>query len=228
MKSGNLTVSDARLKNALKGFNQLTTSTTTEKQIKEATENVKLRTGVVNKYYMDLNKVEVTLNQNGGTVLCRVLRLLCNEFVTKYTPEGDYGWDEKLTAGYITPRSPIPCVVLPTMDSEKTTDYFLIGFYNNSDVPETVPAPPTGNIKISYISAVDEYLVQFGKNGFNVISNHLNQYEGVNSDYNKPIDDLATKETLTKDYYTKEEVDKLIEDLKEELSPDTDTEEETV
>ena len=79
-----------------------------------------------------------------------------------------------------------------------------------------------GNIKLSYVSATDEYLVQFGANGFNVITNHLNQYEGVESEYKKPIDDLATIETLEKDYYTKEEVDELINNLRNELQGDDD------
>lgn len=55
-----------------------------------------------------------------------------------------------------------------------------------------------GNVKLSYVSAVDEYLVQFGADGFNVITNQLNQYTGVNSEYKQPVDDLATNETLEK------------------------------
>lgn len=217
MNSDEVTVTDARVLQGLKRVNSLLGDSTTSKQIKKEVDNAKLKTGVVNKYYMDLNKVEVTLNNDGSTVLCRVLQAFCGEFVIKYAPEGDYEWDSKLTAGYVVPRIKMNCVVLPTDNNEKSTDYFLIGYYHESDVPDYVKAPSMGNIKLSYISACDEYLVQFGYNGFNVISNHVNQYEGEQMEYARPIDDLASKETLTKDYYTREEVDQLIKDLKIEL-----------
>ena len=87
MKSGNLTVSDARLKKAFKNLQQITNDGSTSKKIKEATEDAKLTTGTINKYYMDLNKAEVKLS-TGKTVTCRVLQLFCNELILKYTPEG--------------------------------------------------------------------------------------------------------------------------------------------
>ena len=74
---------------------------------------------------------------------------------------------------------------------------------------------------MSYVSAVDEYLVQFGADGFNVVTNQLNQYTGVNSEYKRPVDDLATNETLEKEYYTRAEVDELLENLKNELKGET-------
>lgn len=75
MKSGNLTVSDARLKKAFKNLQQITNDGSTSKKIKEATEDAKLTTGTINKYYMDLNKAEVKLS-TGKTVTCRVLQCL--------------------------------------------------------------------------------------------------------------------------------------------------------
>lgn len=220
MKSGNLTVSDARLKKAFKNLQQITNDGSTSKKIKEATEDAKLTTGTINKYYMDLNKAEVKLS-TGKTVTCRVLQLFCNELILKYTPEGDYGYDETNGAGYIIPRTKIECAVLPTRADTGHTDYFLIGYFNSNDVPDPVPAPSMGNVKLSYVSAVDEYLVQFGADGFNVITNQLNQYTGVNSEYKQPVDDLATNETLEKEYYTRAEVDELLENLKNELKGET-------
>ncbi|WP_299523239.1 hypothetical protein [uncultured Methanobrevibacter sp.] len=217
MNSNDITVTDARVLNSFSKVNNLIFNGETEKQIKEAVNEAKLKTGIVKKYYMDLNKVEVTLNDGGGTVLCRVLQLLCAEFITKYTPEGSYDYDETIGAGYVIPRGEIECVVLPTSDNEKHADYFVIGYYSSKNTPDPVPAPTQGNIKLSYIGAVDEFLVQFGFNGFNVISNNINQYVGYNSNYTKPIDELASKQTLNKEYYTKTEVDKLLDDLKKEL-----------
>ncbi|WP_427831968.1 hypothetical protein [Methanobrevibacter intestini] len=222
MKSGNLTVSDARLKKAFTDLQKNINDGSTERKIKKATEDVKLKTGIVTRYYMDLNKAQVKLDDSQKTVTCRVLQSFCNELITKYTPEGDYDYDETNGAGYVIPRSRMECVVLPTMDNNRKTDYFLIGYFNSDDVPDPISAPSMGNVKLSYVSAVDEYLVQFGANGFNTISNHLNQYTGVDSEYKKPIDDLASNETLKKDYYTREEVDKLLEDLKEQLTGDTE------
>ena len=222
MKSGNITVTDARLKKAFTNLQQVTNDNKVSKQISEATEEAKLKTGVVNKYYVNIDKVEVTLNDSGETVMCRLLQLLGSDFDFKYTPTGDYDWDTELGTGYVVPRAPVPCVVLPTGNTEQSTDYFLLGYYNSSDEPDGVVAPPLGNVKLTYISAVDEYLVQFGSQGFNTISASVNQYTGVASDYTKPVDDLATKETLTEEYYTREEVDKLLEELREELTPETE------
>lgn len=226
MRSGNITVSDARLKKAFKSLQESTSNSNTEKMVNEATDKAKLKTGVVTKYYMNLDKVEVILNGSNETVSCRVLQLLGSEFIFKYAPAGDYEWDAKLGTGYITPLTPMPCVVLPTDNGENSTDYFLIGYYNSSDEPDFINAPPMGNVKLSYVSAVDEFLIQFGSQGFNTITNHINQYTGFNNEYTKPVDDLATKETLT-EYYTREEVDKLIEELREELSPTEEVENDT-
>lgn len=222
MNSSNITVTDARVLENLSKVNNVLNNDKTTKVVKEEVDNAKLKTGVIEKYYIHLNKAEVKLDDSNKIVTCRILQSFCNEFTIKYTPEGDFGYDEVSGTAYITPRSKMECVVLPTSKSSKDTDYFLIGYFNSDNTPDLITAPTMGNIKLSYVSATDEYLVQFGANGFNVITNHLNQYEGVESEYKKPIDDLATIETLEKDYYTKEEVDELINNLRNELQGDDD------
>lgn len=212
MKSGNITVSDARLKRAIRGIQETTSTSKTQKMVEEAKEEVKLKKAKVTKFYINNDTVEAELN--GETVECKLLQLFGPEFVLKYAPTGDYEWDAQKATGYIVPRSPVPCVVLPV--SSETDEYFVIGYYN--EYTTQVKPPALGNVKLSYISAVDEFLVQFGSEGFNTVTNHLNQYTGYNDDYTKPIDELPTKDTL-KEYYTKAEVDKIIEDLRKELKP---------
>ena len=72
--------------------------------------------------------------------------------------------------------------------------------------------------KPSYVGAVDEYYIQFGIDGFKVLTSSLKQETGFNNEYEDANSNLATKETLEKDYYTREEVDKLLEELREELT----------
>ena len=222
MNSSNITVTDARVLENLSKVNNVLNNDKTTKVVKEEVDNAKLKTGVIEKYYIHLNKAEVKLDDSNKIVTCRILQSFCNEFTIKYTPEGDFGYDEVSGTAYVIPRSKMECVVLPTSKSSKDTDYFLIGYFNSDNTLDLITAPTMGNIKLSYVSVTDEYLVQFGANGFNVITNHLNQYEGVESEYKKPIDDLATIETLEKDYYTKEEVDELINNLRNELQGDDD------
>lgn len=217
MHSNNITVTDARVLNALKSVGNIINNDDTKQYIEKEVDDAKLQTGTVKKYYQDINKVEVLLD-TGKLVTCRVLRLFCNEFVTKYAPEGDYDWDADIQQGFIIPRSTIECVVMPVNRKNKNTDYFLMGYYNSKDVPEIVKAPNMGNVKLSYIGAADEYYIEFGIDGFKILTSKFKQETGFNNEYEDVNSDLATKEILEKDYYTKGEVDKLIGELREELT----------
>ena len=224
MKSGNLTVTDARLLRALQTAGETASNTTrgtgnssttsTAKAIDEAIDKVSVRTGVVKKYYMNINRVEVKLTGATDTVNCILLRPFGDEFPLKYSPLGDYDWDSQKGEGYLIPRAETYCIVAP-LGADDKFDYVFLGFFNPSNTPECVPAPGTGNVKLSCIGATDEYFINFGIDGFNIVASQTNKYVGSVGEYANVNDDYYEKSEV----YTKEEVDKLIEELREELDP---------
>lgn len=225
MKSGNLTVTDARLLRALQTAGETANNSSNfsgKSSTTEASKDDILRTGVVKKYYMNINRAEVQLTGENTHVTCLVLVPFGDELVLKYAPTGDYEYEPSTGNGYIVPRCEMECIVAKLGENDKF-DYVLLGYYDSSTIPSTVPAPGTGNVKLSYVGATDEYFLSFGVGGFNIVASQTNKYVGSVGEYANVNDDYYEKSEV----YTKEEVDKLIEDLKEELNPDS-TEEDTI
>lgn len=188
MKSGNITATDARLKKALtNNINSLVTNEIT-KTITTTVDNSKIRTGVVTKFYPYINKVEVKLD-NGSITICKILHFFSGALLCLFTPDGEEAFCDNLNQPCIIPLGNLTCL-LADINETDSEEYVLLGYYIPEELSTGVTPPNPGNFTINSIGATTTKTIGFGNEGLKL-----------------SLDD----------YYTKEDVDKLIDDLKEEL-----------
>lgn len=188
MKIGNITATDARLKKALtNNINSLVTNEIT-KTITTTVDNSKIRTGVVTKFYPYINKVEVKLD-NGSITICKILHFFSGALLCLFTPDGEEAFCDNLNQPCIIPLGNLTCL-LADINETDSEEYVLLGYYIPEELSTGVTPPNPGNFTINSIGATTTKTIGFGNEGLKL-----------------SLDD----------YYTKEDVDKLIDDLKEEL-----------
>lgn len=208
MKSSNITATDGRLKQALeKNIKPIQNKAIFS--IKNEIENNKLHTGSMSKFYPYLNKAEVKLNKSNKKVVCKILNKYSGGILDLYTPSGESSFCNTLKEPCIIPQGNLPCIVA---DIENDNEKLLLGYYLVDELVGFSPAP-SGNMKLLSIGATNEYHIKFGVNGLDIQSAkkptiNVGEFEDETTELNYASSD---------DVYTREEVDKLLEDLKEEI-----------
>lgn len=233
MKSGNITATDARLKNALNNSVGSLISNSVNKSVKNSVDKSKIRTGILHKFYPYLDKVEVQLD-NGGEVICKILHKFSGDLIDFFTPDGEEFFDENLNEPYVIPENELTCL-LADISSQDSEEYVLLGYYIPNNINLISPATP-GNFKISSINATDESNISFGKDGFKsstIDENNVNEkcFDNLIIDdlilddttIQKIINQLDLPDTVNlSDYYTKKEINNLIPNNLSELNDDSE------
>ena len=233
----NKTVTDARFKEALKRQVTPIINETVPQQIEEAVDNVTMKAGRVTKFYPYLDKAEVQLYDSNKKVYCKLLHKFFGELMDFYTPLAEEeAYCDVLHEPCVVPRLAVNCFVVNVQDG--TNDWLLVGYYPNSDeIVGLAPAKP-GNVKFSYINGLNEFWLEFGRDGLDVrlpseVKSEVGRLKGdmrsvryAKSDevygkdevYTKgevyPRTDVYTKSEVypRSEVYTKEEVDELIDE----------------
>ena len=223
MKANDVTVTDARMKQAL---SRGVTSVVNEKvpqMISRANDDVSIRTGVVTKVYPYIDKVEVKLDHNDEKIICKILHRYGGALLDLYTPSSDRReFCNKLKEPCYIPRGKLHCVVVNIHDAD-SNEYLLLGYYSNEELVGLNPAAP-GNIKLCTITGTNQYWIKFGAAGLDIRAEKKPSMKLGNRERDMvPVDyadstDVYTKEECynktecynKQEVYTKEEVDELI------------------
>lgn len=212
MSSKDITVTQGRMEQAMnKGFGKIIENSS-KKIIKNDVEPFKIRTGVVTKFYHYLDKAEVKFDNTDKSVLCKILHRFGGELTEYYTPAGDEIFDDGRKEKCIIPRAELHCLIV-NINDEDSNEYLLLGFYENEDLVGVNPASE-GNIKIVTRGGTNQFWIKFGYDGLDLrlpdsITTNTGELDG---------EMIENKYANSDNVYTKEEIDKMLEDLKEELS----------
>lgn len=225
MKSKNVTVTDARLKDALNNVVEEPMQNIVSNGLSDAIDKVMIKTGVITKFYPFLDKAEVQLDINNQKLFCKILHRYGGDIIDFYTPlEDERGFDIKLQEPYIIPRAQQHVCVLNIHDAD-SEEHLLLGYYSNEDIVGYDPAKP-GNIKIISLGEDNNYWVKFGRDGFDYrlpsqptmsvgdLDDDMQDVDYANSDNVYTKNEVYNKQEV----YTKEEVDELIQNLINELT----------
>lgn len=211
--SKKITATKGRLEENLNRISNTAIEKTVPTQIENAVDKVKIRTGVITKFYPYLDKAEVRLDYDESKVLCKILHRCCGDLIDFYTPlANESGFDSNLQEPYITPRASQNVCVLHIHDSDSEED-LILGYYNNKDIVGFNPAKP-GNFKLMNVwEDGNDYWIKFGIDGFNYkIGKSPSRQVG-----NIHLEGGVNEETYanSEEVYTKSEVDDLINGLKD-------------
>ena len=216
MNSKNITVTEGKFLSKLDKINQNSIEKTVPQAITTALEDVRIRTGIIVRFYPYIDKAKVRLNGSERSIICKILHRFGGDLIDFYTPLAyGVGYDDEVHEKYITPKfSQNVCVL--NIHNDDSDEYLILGYFQNEDIVGFNPAKP-GNVKImSVCEDKNEYWIKFGKDGFNYRLPHkpkiqvgdVHDEEGV-LDFN-----YANNE----DTYTKEEVDSLLEVYNERIN----------
>ena len=208
MNSKNVTVTEGKFLSKLDKINQSSIEKTVPQAIENALNDVKIRTGIVLRFYPYIDKAKVKLDDTGKNLMCKVLHRYGGDLIDFYTPLAyDDGYDDTLHEPYIIPKSSQNVCVLNIHDKD-SDEHLILGYYQNEEIVGFNPAKP-GNIKImSVCEDKNEYWIKFGKDGFNYkLPNKPNIQVGDVYD-DKGVTDLDYVDS--DNVYTKEEVDNLL------------------
>lgn len=213
MRSDNVTVTQGRMKQAfdksLGGIVKDTAKTIVKKEI----ENLKIRTGVLTKFYPYWDKAEIQLDNSNKKVLCKVLHRFGGELTEYYTPAGDEIYDDERKEKCLIPRAELHCLVVNIHD-EDSNEYLLLGFYSNEELVGVNPASQ-GNLKIVTRGGTNQFWIKFGYDGLD-----LRLPDSATTNIGAIDDEMTESEYAdSNNVYTKEEIDKMLQDLRDELSP---------
>ena len=202
--SENINVTDARLRNALKSEFDYSVMPGIKNKISKVASDSKMQVGVMTKFYPYLDKAEVEL-QNSSLVLCRILHRFSGNLIDFFTPEGENDYCTTLKEPCIIPREEIECLILDVNDS--TDEHILVGYFISEELIGANPAKP-GNLKLVSKTDDNEYWIKFGGDNLDIrIPEGLVMNQGRLDEEMKTVD-----YTNSNNVYTKEEVDKKIEE----------------
>lgn len=206
MTSKDITVTDGRLAKAFKNMVEATSDNTTAIKLKSEVDKSKIHLGEMVMFYPYLDKAKVTLKDENKTIICKILHKCWGDMLDFFTPQGDWSFDNSLKERCILPTAPIPCLIADINDNSE--EWLMLGYYADYDIVHNKPADK-GEYKLTYIGATDEFYLKFGNGKFEVATT-----SGIS------ITEKNVGESERVEYYTKSEVDELLDKLKEELSED--------
>ncbi|MCR5026991.1 MAG: hypothetical protein K6A34_06090 [Methanobrevibacter sp.] len=182
-----------------------------EQTIDETVDSSKTRTGVITKFYPYLDKAEVKLDNVAKPVLCRILHRMGGVLIDFFTPEGELDYCETLQEPCILPREELH-VLVADISNIDAKEMLLLGYYHPEDIVGIKPADQ-GYLKITNIGATNTWGVQIGNGEIKVSTN-----EGVVFEEGEfKTDDTVINYANDKDTYTKDEVNELLLQLKQEI-----------
>lgn len=109
----------------------------TEKELKSKSENLKIRTGKVIRFYPQTDKVSVNLDDTGELVRCVLLHNLAvsGEATISFTPSGTISTDVENDNEYsIIPFNEHIAAVLNINDSLNKSEYLCLGFISKDSM----------------------------------------------------------------------------------------------
>ena len=212
----NITVTNGRLEKALKSRVDPIIMPQVTKQVNQAVNDSKFQIGVMTKFYPYLDKCEIEVN--GELVLCKILHRFIGDLCEYYTPVGDEDYCSTLNEPCIIPMGTLECLILDVNDN--TDEQIMVGFINSEELIGVNPAKQ-GNLKLVSRTETNQFWIKFGLDGLDIRSP---QAPTTNvGEYDSTMEEV--KYTNSNEVYTKAEVDQLIEDLKNEILGEDDTDE---
>lgn len=212
----NITVTNGRLEKALKTRVEPIIMPQVTKQVNQAVNDSKFQIGVMTKFYPYLDKCEIEVN--GELVLCKILHRFIGDLCEYYTPVGDEDYCSTLNEPCIIPMGTLECLILDVNDN--TDEQIMVGFINSEELIGVNPAKQ-GNLKLVSRTETNQFWIKFGLDGLDIRSP---QAPTTNvGEYDSTMEEV--KYTNSNEVYTKAEVDQLIEDLKNEILGEDDTDE---
>lgn len=206
MSSNEITVTQARMEQAFdKGFGRVI-ERNTQKIVKNEIENLKIRTGILTKFYPYLDKAEVQLDNTDKKVFCRILHRFGGELTEFYTPPGDELYDEVRKEKCLIPRAEMHCLITKIHYAD-SNEFLLLGFFNE----ELVGVNPAtqGNIKIVTRGGTNQYWIKFGYDGLD-----LRLPDESTTSVGEMDEDMVERHYVElDDVYTKKEIDDIIDDI---------------
>ena len=205
MSSRNITDTSSRLKESLVNLSQeVIDNQNIGEQIETAITDSMICTGVMTKFYPALNKCEVKLDTTGERVLCKNSLLFMGDLLLLYTPSGDATYCENLHEPCVIPRGRLGCIVAQLNSGDD--DYLFLSYYAQDEFIGLNPSKQ-GNMKILALNGVTESSLKFGIDGLNIVSN---------GEIDTTVLDAWGGEVEPKEYYSKDEIDELFDELRKE------------
>ena len=206
-----ITVTNGRLEKALKNRIDPIIMPQVTKQINKAVNNSKFQIGVMTKFYPYLDKCEIEVN--GELVLCKILHRFIGDLTEYYTPIGDEDYCTVLKEPCIIPRATLKCLILDVNDN--TNEQIMVGFINSEELIGVNPANQ-GNLKLVSRTETNQFWIKFGLDGLDIRSRETPTTNV--GEYDSTMNEITYSNS--NDVYTKAEVDKLLDDLKNEILGD--------
>lgn len=208
MDSNKITVTDGRLKQALKNSVQQQVLPEVNRSIDKKISETQITTGIITKFYPYLDKAEVEL-RNNKKIICKILHRFGGELIDFYTPFGEEDYCDDLHEPCVIPRVEVDCLIVDINDNSK--EYLLVGYYLAEELIGSNPAKP-GDFKIMNITGDNEYWIKFGYTGLDIrLPSNIVTAVGLTDDEMESTEYINPNE-----YYTKSEVDELIKKAVEE------------
>ncbi|MBO6275793.1 MAG: hypothetical protein J6M91_09740 [Methanobrevibacter sp.] len=207
----NITVTNGRLEKALKNRVEPIIMPQVTKQVNQAVMESKFQIGIMTKFYPYLDKCEIEVN--GELILCKILHRFIGDLIDYYTPVGDEDYCTVLKEPCIIPRSTLKCLILDVNDD--SDEQIMVGFINYEELIGINPAK-MGNLKLVSRTETNQFWIKFGLDGLDIRSPETPTTSI--GEYDSTMEEITY--TNSNDVYTKAEVDKLLEDLKNEILGD--------
>lgn len=202
MDSKNVTVTDARLMNALKRVETANQNRTIDGALSK-TKTLDIMTGVVKKFFNETDTVEVKLKNK--TVNAYNLSFSTGEVGVMWSPFGVLELDSKTNKTYFKSVEELNCIVLFLDDS-----YYVLGYFNKNKISE--PLIESGVLKLNAHSCSIQIS---GGSGVIVDSPNMIYKDWTAHQWNSVGTEHLTEENITcNDYYTKSEIDEMLKSLK--------------
>lgn len=204
----NITVTDARLNKALMNRVEPQFLPKVTTQINQAINDSKLQIGVITKFYPYIDRCEVEVNDE--LIICRILHRYVGDLIDYYTPIGDEDYCDNLNEPCVIPRSQLECVVLDV--NNDNNEQVMVGYLNSDEIVGINPAE-MGNLKLVARTPTNQYWIKFGWNGLDL---RLPDNPVTNTgEFDSEMEPIQ--------YYTKAEVDAIVEELRKEIHGEDDT-----
>lgn len=182
-----------------------------EQTIEETVDAAKIRTGKINKFYPYFDKAEVKLDNISKPVLCKILHFMGGVLIDFFTPEGEMSFCETLNEPCILPREELH-VLVADISNQDNKEMLILGYYHPNDITGIKPAQQ-GYFKITNIGATNIWGIEIGNGEIKVSTN-----EGVKfTEGEFHADDTVINYANDKEIYTKDEVNELLAQMKQEI-----------
>lgn len=219
MNSSNITVTDARLLDAFKRIETVNETRTIAGSESEKKIDNEIRVATLTRFFYEKQEAEVKLDDK--LIICKLTSPVAGSVNLYFTPFSELLFDKDLKRTYFKPYEKVKCIVIKI-----DTTYYIISYFQDNVQP---PVIVDGGVL--YLGGYNNS-IQLGGNSGGI---YFNTDKLVFKDWMNPeqrnkihTEDFNEENLMNENYYdkdeiyTKEEVDELIKELKEELTGDTD------